>query len=608
MTMKKALAALLLLLASSCAYCRIQQVWLGGYIGERVDDCIRYRVSGQDADSLVEPFLRQDEVDNGWASEFWGKWVQGAIASYRYNHDAALYAKIEDSEKKLIATQLPDGYIGDYDAAHQLNGWDVWGRKYTLLGLVKWYIISGDKAALGAACRLLDYTMGQFGPSRKHIYEAGLYRGMPPCSILEPVMLLYGVTKEPRYLEFAEYIVRDGEEGHRLIEKCDVPVAERFPLKSGESWWGFSNGQKAYEMMSCYIGMLELYRVTSDRRLLDAALTAYRHILDEEINICGSGAAQECWYGGRLRQTAPAVHMMETCVTFTWMQFNERLMDFMHDSRFADQIERSMYNALMASMKADGSQFLKYTPLEGFRREGEDQCGVKMNCCNANAPRGFAMIPRVMYRMPAEDTLDVNLYIPSTMVMKTGRTEATLEQVTDYPRDGRILLKVSARRPFRMAVNLRIPGWSSESRITVNSEEVTGIKPGSYCTVERTWRDGDEICLDFDMSVRTTLLSGSAAFERGPVVFARDSRLDGQDVDECITPVRGNGCTGAIAVPPPSGVWMAMDVPVLLGSYGDGTLDRTTVRMCDFASAGNTWDRDTRYRVWLPVLYSPNVH
>lgn len=606
MQIKKTLALLLFCLVSAGANAQIQQVKMDGYIGGRVDDCIRNRILGQNADELVEPFLLQDEVNSRWASEFWGKWVQGAIATYQYTHDPVLYAKIKDAEEKLMATQLEDGYIGDYDKAHQLTGWDVWGRKYTLLGLLKWYKLSGDKNALKSACRLLDYTISQLGPGKKHIYEAGLYRGMPPCSILEPVMFMYGITKDERYLEFAKYIVEDGENGHQLIAKCDVPVAQRFVLGPGESWWSFLNGQKAYEMMSCYVGMLELYRVTGDEKLLNAARTAYRHIVDEEINICGSGASLECWYGGRQKQAVPAMHTMETCVTFTWMQFNERLMDFSDDSCYADQIERSMYNALMASMKYDGSQIVKYVPLEGFRREGENQCDVHMNCCNANAPRGFAMIPRVMYRMPKDDELDVNLYIPSTVEMKVGKAKMKLEQVTEYPRDGRIVIRLSSSKPVRMTMKLRIPDWSAESSLTVNGESVPDVKAGTYCTLEREWKDGDELCLDLDMRARMIRLSTMAAIQRGPVVFARDSRFGDGDVDECVMIGSKDGYVDARLADPRENMWITLEVPAMLGTYGDSELDSTMINLCDFASAGNTWDRGLRYRLWLPRLYNPD--
>lgn len=106
--------------------------------------------------------------------------------------------------------------------------------------------------------------MTQVGSGKTSIVATGNYIGMPSSSILEPVMYLYNRTKEVRYLDFAKYIVAEWEtpEGPQLISKAiaDVPVANRFPHP--KVWFSRENGQKAYEMMSCYEGLLELYKVT----------------------------------------------------------------------------------------------------------------------------------------------------------------------------------------------------------------------------------------------------------------------------------------------------------------------------------------------------------
>ena len=108
----------------------VKQVKISGYVGTRIDDCIAHRVKTQDVDHLVEPFRHQDEKSR-WQSEFWGKWIQGAIASYRYNQDPELYQIIKNAAESLMETQLPNGYIGNYAPEYQLQQWDVWGRKYT---------------------------------------------------------------------------------------------------------------------------------------------------------------------------------------------------------------------------------------------------------------------------------------------------------------------------------------------------------------------------------------------------------------------------------------------------------------------------------------------
>ena len=96
--------------------------------------------------------------------------------------------------------------------------------------------------------------------------------------------------------------------GVQLISKAnkDIDVAKRFPKP--KTWWGFEQGQKAYEMMSCYEGLLELYRLTGKTEYRTAVTKVWENIRNTEINVAGSGASVECWYGGKNLQIYPAKH------------------------------------------------------------------------------------------------------------------------------------------------------------------------------------------------------------------------------------------------------------------------------------------------------------
>lgn len=198
--------------------------------------------------------------------------------------------------------------------------------------------------------------------------------------------------------------------------------------------------------MSCYEGLLELYKVTGNPLYLSVVEKTVGHIVREEINVAGSGSAFECWYGGKERQTQPTYHTMETCVTFTWMQLCNRLLQMTGNSLYADYMETAIYNALMASLKADASQIAKYSPLEGWRHEGEEQCGMHINCCNANGPRAFAMIPQFAYQVQ-DDCVRVNFYAPSEAeLVLPGKKPVRLKQTTDYPRTDQIEIEVILRK------------------------------------------------------------------------------------------------------------------------------------------------------------------
>lgn len=181
----------------------------------------------------------------------------------------------------LVAMQSPDGYIGTYKPDQPLGVWDVWGRKYTLLGLLADYDATGSHVALDTARGVADYLMHEAPPPSFNLGENGIdvLKGLPPSSILEPMVLLYRKTGDDRYLAFAESIVASWDQpnkflphGLRLVEEA---LADTPPLKIGSP--------KAYEMMSCYEGLCELYRTTGERRLLDAVLHFARSIRRTEL-------------------------------------------------------------------------------------------------------------------------------------------------------------------------------------------------------------------------------------------------------------------------------------------------------------------------------------
>lgn len=579
-------------------------VKIDGYLGSKMNLCIEKRIKAQDADYLVEPFRHKEET-RLWQSEFWGKWIQSAIAAYEYNHDPELLDIIKKAVSGLLATQMPNGYIGNYSDAAALQQWDIWGRKYTLLGLLAYYDLTGDKDALNASKRLTDHLLTQVGPGKADIVKTGNYRGMPSSSILEPIVYLFQRTGDSRYLEFAKYIVARWEtpDGPKLISSAlaGIPVSERFPHPS--SWWSYDNGQKAYEMMSCYDGLLELYRITAEPAYLKAVEMAVRDIIENEINIAGSGSAFECWYKGAKYQTKPTYHTMETCVTMTWMKLCQNLLRITGNPLYADEIEKSIYNALLASLKYDGTQIAKYSPLGGIRHEGEEQCGMHINCCNANGPRAFMMIPRyALMRAPGE--LYINVYSRSESVIYLNpKNRINLGQITDYPVSDKIEIIVNPEKPENFTVALRIPSWSSSTIITVNGTAISDIEPGTYKKIIRTWNKGDKIIMQLDMQGRLITLNGCQAILRGPVVLARDARFnDGFIYESAVIKDQEGEVDLKPSALKPANIWMSFTAPLVLGTDLEGEFKNPKqINFCDFASAGNTWGEDSRYCVWIPT-------
>jgi len=590
----------------------VDQVKFEGFLGERLHDCIEHSVIEADVDNYVEQFETRTE-HRWWQTEFWGKWMLSAVKAYEYAPSEKLMEIMSTSVDGIIATQTPDGYIGNYAPEHELNAWDVWGRKYTLLGLLYYYDLTGEAKALAAAKRLADYTMGQLGegPNKERIVITGNYRGMASSSILEPIVLLYERTAEQRYLDFAKYIVADWEtpQGPRLISKAlaGVPVSERFTNYT--RWWTWSNGQKAYEMMSCYDGLLRLYQLTGESEYLEAVEKTVANIIEDEINIAGSGASKECWFGGKHKQMYPAAHTMEVCATVYWMKLCYELHRLNHDAGLVDQIEKSAYNNLLGSLMPKGHRFAKYSALQGFRDPDGFQCNMHTNCCMANGPRGLTILQDLAV-MKRGDGLVVNLYNPGNarVELSSGQT-IEFRFDTRYPADGEIVVNVETSRPRTFPLHLRVPGWSDGMRVQVNgaSTPVSG-KPGGYVKLERQWESGDEIRIEMEMPVKVHRLSDAyrefAAFTRGPLTLAADSRINPMGVDFELYEIDSDP-SFELAEESGEASYLAGPVDV---SYGSGEGHQSMkLHLMDFVSAGDAWDVSNRYRVWFPLVYDPSV-
>ncbi|UYQ94558.1 glycoside hydrolase family 127 protein [Chitinophaga horti] len=573
---------------------------LEGYPAERLNAAYEHRILAQDVDKLIAPFNDRHE-DRCWQSEFWGKWFTSAVLAYRYRPEPKLKALLDKAVAGLLASQSADGYIGNYAPDKHLQQWDVWGRKYCMLGLLSWYDLTGNKAALHAAGRAADHLVKELQERNMLLVKAGNHRGMAATSVLEPIVLLYQRTKQQKYLDFAETIVQQWEqpEGPQLIGKSTVNVAQRWPQPGPGKWFGWDQGQKAYEMMSCYEGLLELYRITGNARYRQAVALTWENIRQTEINIAGSGSAMECWFGGAARQTLPMKHYQETCVTATWIKLSQQLLRLTGDAKYADAIEISFYNALLGAMSADGSDWAKYTPLAGLRMEGSEQCHMGINCCVASGPRGLFTLPSTAV-MTEGSGARINFYLPGSYEVNN----TTITQQTTYPADSTITITVKPRKATRFPIKLRIPAWSSQSTLTVNGEPVQAIKAGEYVSIDRTWQPGDQLKLTLDMRGRLHRQNHHIAITRGPIVLTRDARLGGPDNSMPVTPVVNK--QGYVDLTPVRGAtWLQLKAPFIMESYKEGGSGTTTLTLCDYASAGNTQSEASRFRVWLPVLVDP---
>jgi len=577
-------------------------VIISGHVGDELNLSYNNRILAQDYERLVATFRERTET-RLWQTEFWGKWFTSAVLAYRYHPTPELKDVLDKAVFGLIATQTPDGYIGNYTEEKRLEGWDIWGRKYCMLGLVAYYDLTQDTRALTAARKEADCLIKELAEKNVMIVKEGFHRGMAASSVLEPICLIYARTGDKKYLHFAEEIVRQWEtpDGPQLISKAGVDVSKRFPIP--DKWYGTEQGQKAYEMMSCYEGLLELYRLTGNEKYREVVEQIWQNIKDTEINIVGSGSAMECWFGGNKFQTLPILHYQETCVTVTWIKLSQQLLRLTGEAKYADAIEQSYYNALLGAMTQDGSSWGYYSPLSGYKIEREEQCGMGIHCCKANGPRALFLFPFTAV-MGSSDGIQVNLYAGGNYVLETPKKQKVeVIEATDYPVDGKVVIRLGLPKEEKLAIRIRIPSWSKQNTLNVNGDQVSGSISGKYITIKRTWKDGDEIELKLDMRGKVIELGErpeNLAIIRGPIVLARDSRLPGPPLDTWIAPMSGKD--GYMDLKMKSigqdGVWMQFTANCTIEPYKiEGDLEKP-VTFCDYSSAGNTYDKNSRFKVW----------
>jgi uncharacterized protein len=603
-------------------------VKISGMLGSKIDQCIQNGVMTKNFSLYSAAFMNKLDDGGGFTGEFWGKWFTSAALGYAYQPTTANRAILDKSVSELLKAQDADGRLSSYSRSQEFGFWDIWGRKYALLGLIAYYDQTGDKAALKAACRATDNLIEISGPGKKKLTETGLQilGSLSSCSVLEPVVLVYERTGNKKYLDYATYLLQLWSEPNEYNPKGLMYVEDALagvdPVQM--------TAPKAYEMISCYEGLCELYRVTGEKQLLDAVVRFGQRVLKKEIMIVGSGSSAELWCDGANRQTQIMEQPMETCVTATWMKYCYQLLRLTGDPVWADQLEISLYNALLGAMCEDGKWWAYYSTLIGERIPSPMQVPVcNSSCCVANGPRGLLITPGWSV-MQGRTGPVINLYNQGTWSqILENKTEVKITQVTDYPENSHVLITVSVPRPTLFSIRLRIPGWSSNTSLIVNDETIA-CSPGTYAEIKREWKQGDKIRLDLDLRGRIIRAPGSVndlAVMRGPVVLALDNRMvKPEDYNLWLLPegtewtfknelgglkyVLPKPCLTAdapvqyIELTPvadkPAGVWMAFEVPFLYRYTHFFDHKQKNLIMCDYASAGNRYDEKNLFRVWLP--------
>ncbi len=596
---------------------------------------------------FVNQFRESDaDYDRGWRGEYWGKMMRGACFVYSYTRNADLYTMLRDTVADMMSTQEDSGRISSYGEYHEFDGWDIWERKYVLLGMQYFIEICPDdefvRKVVNSMSKQVDYIMTKIGPAedgKTPITTATRnWRGLNSSSLLEPIVRLYTLTGEKRFFDFAAYIVDCG--GMDCENLFDLAYEDKFyPYQYPIT--------KAYEMTSCFEGLLEYYRVTGNERYRTAVINFANKILESDFTIIGScGCTHELFDHSTVRQanTTNCEIAQETCVTVTLMKFFYQLTLLTGDPKYVDAFEISFYNAFLGAINTDKViepkikkehpdwaieplPFDSYSPLTAGTR-GRGIGGLRImsdnhyyGCCACIGSAGNGLVSK-MALLTTEKGFAYNLFADGIMQSRTpDGAKVTFETKTTYPIGGKIGITVETESAQKFELLLRNPNWSKTTTVSVNGE--TQPVSDGYIAIDREWKNGDKIELNLDMRTEALypipyghdilmnhvvwginymvstydeedpMAKHHIALRRGPVILAQENRL-GYSVDDPID-VKVND-DGYVDVEfPKSDIAPYEHIIEVLVPLTDGTKMTVT----DYASAGKLWTDESKMAAWM---------
>lgn len=565
--------------------------------------------------------VRKDSDDGKWRGEFFGKMMRGACLTYSLMKDCELYSLLESVVCDFLTTQDSLGRFSTYSLDKEFTGWDMWGRKYAMLGLLYFYEICKDdnlkEKIVVALSKHADYIVNNVGKTKRHpIAYAESYwhhAGLPACSILEPFVKLYKITNKKTYLDFATEIIETGftNNGENLVETfCRGKKAPNKLLV-----------KKAYEMMSCFQGLLEYYKIIKDKKYLIAINNFVQSIIEYEYTEIGGIGTHHEFFNDSVKTQTDYINypMIETCVTVTFMNLCYHMLLFTGESKYADYLEKSAYNAMFGAVNTEKnkkvfswsngepssvemhylSPFDSYSPiirqnraidLGGFVQLKEN--GMKYGCCMCISSLGTA-ISGLYGILKTDNEYVINSYEECNAELTDINDKKFNIKITGnyFLKDEKVKIIFDSQEKITVNLKLRIPYWSTKTIIRINGKDYCGVA-GEYFNVNQEFVSSDFIEIELDTAVKVKELNDKQLLKKCQYVLAMDERY-GDNLDKTIKVVKdAKGTVDARRV--------SLNKFKTLGEFEVQT-EEGTIKMCDYSSAGKQWDNKsgTRVSVWL---------
>jgi uncharacterized protein len=456
----------------------------------------------------------------GGKAEGWERapyWLDGAIPLAWVLDDPALKAKVKGRIDAIIANQRPDGWFSPYPADASAAKYDLWSILLANKALVQYHQASGDAKVLDAVMKNLK-AMHQT-MDRTPLFNWGKFRWFEG---LIPVFYAYEKTREPWLLDMARKLRQQGFDYAAFYGGKDITI----PTPRRGKW--------TWEKHVVNTGMAIKAGGLSWRLTRDAAERAFPakmlEILDQyHGQVTGMFSGDECLSGPN------PVQGTELCSVVEAMYSLELLVSVTGNPAYGDRLERIAFNALPATFSPDmwthqydqqvNQVQCTINKDHMWSTNGPDSnlFGLEPNfgCCTSNLHQGWPKFVAHLWMRTEGEGLAAVSYAPSTAKFTVGGTPVVAATETDYPFRETVKLTITAEKPVRFPLMLRIPAWAQGATVRIAGGGEESLKPGSFHRIEREWNGAVELTLRLPMKVKTSRRYNEAvAVERGPLVYS----------------------------------------------------------------------------------------
>lgn len=542
------------------------------------------------------------------------KWLE-AVAWEQARTPSQTLADQQAEVTALIgAAQRPDGYLNSFvqvagaaDARFSdlTSGHELYCAGHLMQAAVAQHRATGQRELIEVAVRFADLLDGTFGPGKRP--------GLDGHPLVETALAeLYRETGTARYLELARYFV--DARGHGRVVAGPHPAqarpasyyCDRVPVRAADTVEGH-----AVRALYLAAGATDVAVETGDEELLGAlrrqwdAMTATKTYVTGGLGARWDGEA----FGAPYELPADRAYC-ETCAAIASIQWSWRLLLATGDARYADLIERTLYNAMLPGISADGSAYFYANALQVRSGAADDEPRNPANgragwfdvaCCPPNIMRTLSSLGTLLATYD-DDGIQVHQYAAAAIAAGLPAGEAELAVATDYPWDGRVAVTVVSAPDRDWTLSLRVPAWCAGARARADPDGVTAAaEPGTYLRLRRRWTPGTTVVLDLRMPVRRTAahprvdaVRGCVAIERGPLVYCLEQADQPAGVLVDDAQVTGGECEAAWDPDLLGGMTVVRLPGRTAGSYAD--LHLTAVPYFAWANRG-----PGPMRVWIPV-------